>query len=1130
MVRTQYLHPELVEGWATPESRFQRKPINPLVKHFQMQPILRQAQDEGFFCVIIFSLVKQTVYKLITSLVLVSSLLQASTVDRDFIKSFISAYEISPEGRYTHEYHPALLRWTAESMDTLEAYMIKQGLSLDGRMVIMGYEEQAVPQYYTDFTRARINDEAMRKNDTGWSKKLHNRFGYMTGFLFKSINKLTQRFPGKLDEHFEHVDTDMVHLFGDNADILQEHAFGQALPSMLKFEEYIIKLLLKKEPGSVIGGLEQFLQHLYKQSFRVGNSEISATQDVLFSIEYVKHLQRSTLPLVRFFTGPDLTYPIEITNKQAAGATIHAQHFVKTFAPRLNPINNESTVYVFCSFVDGVGKSTMLGNIKNWINHGPKVEDYGHVDNSSSQLAEIFKFKDNVFIADLPAQISHFTYKPDGKVFVDSETELTSTASADVLKYAQEHIAQIKQAYTLALDRIRAIIDSEGHGAPAFNDPNNQLDAFVHNIILLKKQKTNTWYSFRYNDKQYIVHDVKPCEVRCAIPLGRVKSEGLKNIDAEQMLFCEGIRFPFKYTYFIDDLTSRLKAQGVKHVVFVDFLSMYPRSSRENIRINYLLQQMALLHPDFTPRWSLYRDFSGGGGELLDYLLRNNTRGLLLQGFQQETMVRLALFKLLFSLAGNVIDGISLDKMRELLAAEIKKITAGAPDLEQHIATQTDKKLQYETVQLERQYGLSKGFINVQRLAFSHIAAFSSQLEKLFIHDVLNDFVHSLWEKRGTPIIAHDHLVDGELIADRTAKPEPSTTGTAVRVHALFREACRNPQLLTPGIRMLRSNWYAHILNLLYAKEIDVNNQVVLNQERFRAVPVLLQKLTSPHESFETPTAPSSLRHLNQASPYAQVATEDRTADRQDERYIAPEQASAVYAIAQQWFTACTEFVDPKQPPYRSCLPFDLSTRKPVAYIRAEPYYYRYDWSCRQTHTGIMNFDCNILDHDREVDAGLSIVTGVVQKYHNNKTISTVITTSDLWEKAQQDYYWKFDLETALHRARKAGSFDHWLAQQPTSKTPLQSTGKIFLGTDERKPLAQLVVRLLVTLEMVLKDPEADVVVRFGNREDFMAGLRLFEKVVFPRHLSLIFPEDLFDDYESVEPYPSWAFWQQIPV
>ena len=59
---------------------------------------------------------------------------------------------------------------------------------------------------------------------------------------------------------------------------------------------------------------------------------------------------------------------------------------------------------------------------------------------------------------------------------------------------------------------------------------------------------------------------------------------------------------------------------------------------------------------------------------------------------------------------------------------------------------------------------------------------------------------------------------------------------------------------------------------------------------------------------------------------------------------------------------------------------------------------------------------------------------------------------------------------------------------------------------------------MLATLEMVIKDPDADVVVLPDNKEDFIAALKLFEQVILPKYFGILFKQDLFDDYEYIEP------------
>ncbi|MFH0898493.1 MAG: hypothetical protein V1855_02865, partial [bacterium] len=349
--------------------------------------------------------------------------------EKNFIQSFIKHYEFSPEGRYVHEYHPFLLEKTARCFDQLEDELKKHSFKLAGRHVILGYEENAVPPYYTHYKEAKINDEASLKSKVGWSLKLHNRFGFMTGFLFKNIASFTLPQPAI----FDHINANTVFLFDDRATIFQEHAFDEALALIFKAQQCIERSVKNADSQRLFKWLIMFWETLYSNSFKVGNKQIAGTQDILFSIENAKHLLRSNLPILNYWLGPDITYPIEIFSKQEQEATRNAQAFVKRFVKKLEPINSEATAYIFCSFVDGVGKSTMLGNIKNWMKYGHDVAKFEHVDNSSSQLAEVFQFKKDVLIADLPAQLSHFTYKPDGLVFVDMQTE-----------YSPEYVEKLK--------------------------------------------------------------------------------------------------------------------------------------------------------------------------------------------------------------------------------------------------------------------------------------------------------------------------------------------------------------------------------------------------------------------------------------------------------------------------------------------------------------------------------------------------------------------------------------------------------------------------------------------------------------------------------------------------------------
>lgn len=980
-----------------------------------------------------------------------------------FIKSFVNHYEFNPEGRYAHEYHPFVLNWTAQSFDTLEQGLREGGLSLQGRVVIMGYEEQAVPAYYTNFKQPKIDDEAIRRNNAGWSLRLHNRFGFMTGFLCKDIPQLKQQ------KVFQHIDADRIPIFDKRAHIFHEHAFGQALPLMYHETEVINRLINQQQDREVLAEMASFWQRLYEKAFTVGNKQIAGTQDVLFSIAYAKYLLRSTLPIKNFFTGPDITYPIEVTCKQQKYATAHAQRFVEIFAETLKPVQDQNTVYVFCSFVDGVGKSTMLGNIKNWMKWQSDIDHFDHVDNSSSQLAELFQFKEKVFIADLPAQVSHFTYKPDGFVYVDARTSMQQAEVSKVEAFVKDKQAILQEEHAKIVQEVTAILAQQGCLAAALNDPAKPAYAFVKNVIMLKKDTGQQWIPFTYEGKAYLFRDAKPLEIRLLTPLGSVKSEGLKNIEAEQMLFVDGVRLPLPYQTFMGDLVKKLQDKQVKNVVFVDFLSMYPRSSRENIRVNYLLQQMVLLNDTYDPRLSLYRDFISGG-ELLYLLLHGASAATMNMTFMDEARVRLGLFNMILDRTDGVLDGISMADMTTRLHAQHKALKQYDPVIEQLIGA----KMRHETALLNDTYGLSKSFVNIQQFSLGKAEMLYQVLQQFFTELVANEDINSLWADVGTPGAVPVIQTEGERLQGAVT----SEKNIMVRGYFVCNPACKNVFILSPLIRSLRACWYTAVLNLLTADE-NSDEQIVIKKPYYNGVPLRVQTIKD-----------------------------------------------LVYVL-QQSFDPSEEAIEvSNRLQYR---PFNLVSNKPACFTKIEDTCYRLEWESSDAHSGVMGYACEPFnDQDDATGDESNVITKLVRDYSREHGHQAVMPTSELWELLSTDSAWHDELADIAQQAHQAGCFKGPKLQRDRSFLSDAGGGRsyqYYLCSDGLRPIVQLVVRLLATIDMVLKDPEADVVIRDGNRDDFAAALKIIEKVLLPLGCSLYVEGDLFDDYTQVEPYPSWEWW-----
>lgn len=976
-----------------------------------------------------------------------------------FIKSFIKHYESTPEGRYTHEYHPFLLERTAQSFKTLEQRLRDQSFDLSGRMIIFGYEEQAIPSYYTNFCMPKINDEASFKKDAGWSMKLHNMFGIMTGFLFKDVNEINrQYFEGMA--LLEHVNPESILVFDDRAAIFQEDAFGEFFSIMCRVKKAVAAAYKKGDIKTLFQLVCEYWHILYRDEFKIGTRQVAGTQDILFSIEYLNYLTESPLPCLKFFTGPDITYPIEISSKQKKDATRNAQTFVQQFLPHLQPVDEQNTVYIFCSFVDGVGKSTMLGNIQNSMKHGLQYEQFEHVNNSSSQLCELFQYKDKVFIADMPAQISHFTYKPDGIVFVDAATELPQERLAQMSDYAKTMLPQLESDYYVRLAEAQSVV-ARGDFFDDAADQGDDIAWFYKNIVLLAKQKTNTWIPFLYQGQWCLCHRERPWDLRVLQDLGLVRSEGLKNIDAEQMHFIHGVRFPLWYNDFVNDLLERLSAQGIKKVIFVDFLSMYPRSSRENVRINFLLQQMALLERSFVVDHSLYRSFVSGG-ELLHNFQDKELGDAFRSFFALETKVRLALScciedgRLNRSLAG-----ISLASLTPVL----RDVMGHISDQDNALITEmVDQKCALQIEQLQKHFGLSKSFVNVQQSNLDDVYLFGQKIEHIFREVLQCDSLNKLWDDVG------------ELLLDRpyqqgiqTDLYVSTTKEKTVRVLYALNVQTKDVALLTPALRLIRARWYLSLCNFLFTQKQD-RGTYYLKDEQFWVVPLMLKK-------------------DNNGMLYLVEPVDSFTAWNKDAKI-----STVIDAIYKRFNVDAKHgyFAEFEKRPYLHA--WDVGGTNVALYA--------YSGGC----------DARAQGEAREQDQN-SLVNLWLTKYRAENG-GLVYPTSSLYKDVTSGSIGEVFFEQMKALAVASGKLPaHGIT------AALLGHKTVYVGDEDYKSSIKFFIRLVTTMDMIVKDPDADIVIRSGNQDDYAAALLLFEKCTLPLYFGMYYPDGLFKDVHRIRPY-----------
>lgn len=1000
--------------------------------------------------------------------------------DKAFLESFINYYEFNTVGRYAHEYHPFLLKKTSHSFDELERHLGRQGFSINSRIVLTGYEERGVLRYFTNVLEAngaKINDEASSKSDAGWSQTLHNRFGLMTGFLFRRANELCESDNLKLCDH---LNAHTIEIYDQRASVFQEDAFGAAYPAMVEREKKILMKLVKRDVNGVFDELIKFWQSLYFGCSKSGDKQVAGTQDILFTLEHARHLHRSTLPLRRYFVGPDITYPIDPSTRCLAEATTNAQQFVKKMVQELYPVNDQTTCYVFRSFVDGVGKSTMLGNIKNWMKHGAAIHLYEAVDNTSSQFAELFKFADKTFIADLPAQISHFTHKPDGLVYSDVQAEkLPASRLNELISYAETNKKKLIKEYWQLLTAVNKEVKEQGWHAPLCTSAAKPAAWFAKNVMLLKKEATNQWIPFTYQQHHYLFNSADTQGIRMLKPLALASSIGLKNAQSEQMLFTEGVRLPIPYQTFLKNFEDQLKLRGIKQIVFVDFLSMYPRSSRENIRINFLLQQMAMLDRSFTVENSFYRDFINNS-ELFYLLNKRKSAPLIIHGLKQEALTRLLLNRMMEENTASDLAPVALSALdRELRT----RVSALNPELVAFLDTLLAEKLKREVSHLSVMFGMHREYLNMQSLSLANVGKFSDALEKLLGKTITDSRLNELWKGMGAAVDLDGDLPQGAV--DETKNLIPMVGGDDASALFVIHPDSKNPLHLVPCMRLVRSQWYAALVNLVFYEEGQGSDQ---SCERF-------------------PTAPL---------------------------YVKPSSSGMLYVVQRA-------FAEMQIGALKLDEMFKVANARQLRCGVFNGNYYPLNAQVNETHQALYGLGYDQLNaYGYGAPPYLTeVISSIVNEAHTQGDPDNALSASDVLEKSLKIGTWTHrTIDYLLQRGEALmkqgqGKKSNKAAQvKPNANEEAGEETKLNAHQNRENPLftlmpqhragAQLFARAVATLEMILPDPESVVVIRKGNKQDFAAALQLVERVILPQFLRIVCKEPLFENYQAVEPLIPW--------
>ena len=310
----------------------------------------------------------------------------------------------------------------------------------------------------------------------------------------------------------------------------------------------------------------------------------------------------------------------------------------------------------------------------------------------------------------------------------------------------------------------------------------------------------------------------------------------------------------------------------------------------------------------------------------------------------------------------------------------------------------------------------------------------------------------------------------------------------------IFSPECKNETILAPIIKTIRLSWYAAFASLIGSVS-KTSGDIIVEREKYHIAPLFVKKLSN-----------------------GRIAVIRRLFDRCDKNIP-------------DFITKNIEL-------------FNITKKTDEKWGVWEDVPYVIQADKFETNYGLYSFGCTMMGWDSYHWPRFDLlVSYFLRHYKEKEKPDTVMTAIELWEKLETDYYWKkYNFKETIEQARKntreKGNKEdpEKLKEQNNNlfsnnsnfnnnylKKDNEAKSRIRLGLPEHVESCRLVVRALATLEMILKDPKADIVVRRCKREDFVAALKLIEKVMLPTYFNIIFEHDLFDNYAQVKPLISFV-------
>lgn len=331
-----------------------------------------------------------------------------------------------------------------------------------------------------------------------------------------------------------------------------------------------------------------------------------------------------------------------------------------------------------------------------------------------------------------------------------------------------------------------------------------------------------------------------------------------------------------------------------------------------------------------------------------------------------------------------------------------------------------------------------------------------------------------LWQRFATASVVNG----GSITRDEVTGLQSGILDNGVSVEILGRISpdCHDRSRLGSLLRLARVRWYVTCANVLYARQGD-EDALIINKEKFPAIPLVVLPDTHGQLCFVQPVLDK------------------------------------------------IEGEGLKAPDY-SLFEVTYSDKKPEQWRLYDNRLYLHDWSqVACSHGGIYAYGHELTTQPiDQVGHRRAIVSNLYTKFARAHGADKVLVPTQLRDMLQDkekiDHRLKANYDEWGKEAEKHGSMPED-APAPSLKNK-EGEGiiktKMYMIGDEQRRAIQLYLRLIATMDMLVKDLDADFASRRNNKEDFIEHMRLTECITLPWLFGLFSYEPLFSAYEEVQP------------